>query len=94
VCFNVHKASTHYLNKMCLYNLLRRSLRARRCVRYPNFGDCRPALDDFDYHQLVNVEQAVVELRDHYAAMHHDIVISGNWQTIIEPRVDSRPHIH
>ena len=76
--------ATEYYSEMDEVSTKRSAL-ARKCVKNPNIDDCRRALDEVDYQRFMHVRQAVVELRDHYATMHH--AITANWQMITQPRL-------
>jgi len=65
---------------------------ASSCARFPNITDYEQALEDVDYRETMNVQQAVSELRNQYSIMHH--VIRNNWETIIQPRGNNTPQMH
>lgn len=82
----VHEAedvAKRYLEKMDSYYKQHATL-AGACVRNPNVEDYGRALNDLNCRQFICMREAVIQLRNQYAAMYH--FITKNWRMITQPR--------
>jgi len=79
----VESEASSYLDQVTRYYLQRARI-ITKIAKYPHIEDYRQSIKELDERQMLNLQNAILEMRNHYASL-HDIIIK-NMDKIKVPR--------
>lgn len=71
----VESEASAYLDQISRYYLQRARI-ITKIAKYPHIDDYRQSIKEFDERQLINLQNAILEMRNHYASL-HDIIMKN-----------------
>ncbi|RUS84773.1 hypothetical protein EGW08_007457 [Elysia chlorotica] len=71
----VESEASAYLDQISRYYLQRARI-ITKIAKYPHIDDYRQSIKEFDQRQVVNLQNAILEMRNHYASL-HDIIMKN-----------------
>ncbi|XP_012940792.1 proteasome activator complex subunit 3 [Aplysia californica] len=71
----VESEASSYLDQVTRYYLQRARI-ISKIAKYPHIEDYRQSIKEFDERQMLNLQNAILEMRNHYASL-HDIIMKN-----------------
>jgi len=71
----VESEASSYLDQITRYYLQRARI-ITKIAKYPHIDDYRQSIKELDERQMLNLQNAILEMRNHYASL-HDIIIKN-----------------
>uniref|UniRef100_A0A2C9L803 Proteasome activator PA28 C-terminal domain-containing protein n=1 Tax=Biomphalaria glabrata TaxID=6526 RepID=A0A2C9L803_BIOGL len=71
----VESEAASYLDQISRYYLQRARI-ISKIAKYPHIEDYRQSIKEFDERQMLNLQNAILEMRNHYASL-HDIIMKN-----------------
>jgi len=87
----VESEASSYLDQITRYYLQRARI-ISKIAKYPHVEDYRQAIKEFDSRQMLNLQNAILEMRNHYASL-HDIIMK-NIDKIKMPRSQNTTNMY